>query len=639
MNSRTPITESIALFLISSLPRDLQSRVLVNQKFQEKVGLNGLLANFSEAGRIRSGDILNAARKVYETQDDVILPNLDGVEITLSLVEGLAVVTRIGDEERKERTTPTELALVSPKTATRLNAIANVRDRCGVTGPDPVKWESLLKDRPPTTGEVFKLQQEISRSVPMWWETTTEVIATGKVSQSDLVPSGLDFYANICGREPKNEDVREYFANVVQVHRSLLLERDLTQGLLNLLPTSLRGDYSISDTICEASDEDVWNSLNTLKDLPDPYSQLGMLEIAVARSKSDIKFTQFAENIIERLCSHSMLGQMGNDTYEVFPAFVDLSYCHIRRLDGAMSIPPYWHWYAAFTHAGLLTRLFDGFEIDVPNLISWMKSDWELGDIISDLLSLRDWPTWRLDFVTQKRIRAEIIGRICELKLAGKTTESSFSSKGLVDNAVEELVNEGVSPFRPGPMEGGARPIDQPGDRVFPQEAIEEMLQQLDANTDDLPWYAMEEASVRLVFPDELLGSITKHVLNAPLPDKAFPERINTLALAGMIAIAQKNRTLADAVCERSMNEFEKCDDAKDQQAINAVFVILLSASAIIEDKEWCDWLNDRLVNLVYLSRNSEQLMGLWELVQLLKSRLPISNWRFGQVEALCSTY
>ena len=168
----------------------------------------------------------------------------------------------------------------------------------------------------------------------------------------------------------------------------------------------------MASLLSQFTDDDIWNAVEHLQRLPDPFTLLGLVEIALARRATKPEFEVVASDLIEKLCGEKLNRGDGSDVYDLFPALVQLSLYHLRRIDGMMMQPPYWHRLCAFTHAGLLIRLMDGLTFDPLEMTQWLESTRLVSDGLADILALRSEPTWHFGHLTRDHIQAEILSRL-----------------------------------------------------------------------------------------------------------------------------------------------------------------------------------------------------------------------------------
>ena len=623
-------TDTAALFYLRSLPPSIRDRLLNNPEFQKDVGVSGMAVPFADAGPIWLGNLLDAARKVYDTEQEQTIRSLAGKEVQISFDDGRATISRIADNARDTTLERFEFALLSPDRKIRLEQFGAILRQFGVTGPSVFDWMSILECRPLSNSEVAQIHAAIRRSVPKWEAITQDKISTHTLTQADLVPPLRDYFTALCGPFPNGMSVNEYIRGPLTTHRQELIAKNMSEGISLSLPGCLRFDASVASLLSQFTDDDIWNAVERLQRWPDPFTLLGLVEIALARRATKPEFEVLASDLVEKLCGEKLNRGDGSDVYDLFPALVQLSLYHLRRIDGMMMQPPYWHRLCAFTHAGLLIRLMDGLTFDPLEMTQWLESTRLVSDGLADILALRSEPTWHLDYLTREDLQAEVIGRLKMLESHEEKEGRQFPHSEILNRRIETFMAEGTSPFSPGPLEGGFRSIDRQPEKTLPDETVSALIAKLNDASAEFPWYWVARLSAEFFLPDSLRNSLAESLKTLELPEKPFVARIDLLSSAGLIAAMHKDRDMAESIAERLFREF---DGGKD---IQPVFVALLVVSTAIDETEWIDWLKEKLYRLALVAPPAYQLETLGLLIDELKLLLPISHWRFGQVEALC---
>ena len=626
------LIDSIALTSLGGLPSSIQSRIFFEKQFQKDVRINGALAQIDDAGRIRLGDLLNAARQAYDTNEKNTIRNLDGDEVHIEIHKRRAVITSVGGKVRDERSTPFELALLSPDAEIRLEALSVVTRKFSVTGPLSSYWKPILELRPASNDEVSMINDSIAWSVPNWWAIAQDRISSNQLTPADLVPTYAEYFTALCGPLPNGMGVNEYVAAPLLAHRKNIVSENLVEGLSLSLPSSLRADASVVPALEEFSDDELLEVITRLQDMPDPYTLLGLVEVSLARRTTNPEFEDLARALIKKLCSETLPRHDEMDVYDIFPALVDLSLHHLRHIDGMMTQPPYWHWLCAFTHAGLLTRLLDGLDFDPIEMSKWFATERKNSDGLADILALRREPTWRFDLISRERIQAEIIGRLKGLAQKEDAEGRPFPNNGLLNKRVDECRERGTTPFRPGPLEGNLRPKDLGTERTLPAEEVDNIMVKLREAPDEIPWSGLDNASAVFFLPNQLRIALTDALPTIELPEGTFSERSNSLATAALVAGTNLDRVMAEAITERLFQEFDRDEDTQ------TAFLVILMASAAISDDEWIEWLTDRLYRLALQAPTGLPLKVLTTLISELKTLLPVAQWKFGKIEALCAS-
>ena len=626
-------TDTVALFYLRALPMTIQGRILNNPEFQKDVGINGLRAPFDEAGRIRLGDLLDIVRKVYATQEEQTVQNLDGDGVRISLKKGHVKIERVGDKVHGDTPPRFEFGLISPDPQIRLEAFRPIPEQFGVTGPTLSHWVPILEQCPLSNSEISQVHDAIVRSVPNWTSGIQDRISTHTLTQADLVPPIAEYFTALCGPLPNNMSVDDYIRGPLTDHRKSLIAENMLEGMSLLLPGCLRADASIVPMLARFTDEEVWNAVEQLQDYSDPFTLLGLLEIALARRAAKQEFEVLAGRLVSKLCEKVLPRRDGSDIYDFFPVLVKVSLYHLRHIDGMMLQPPYWHWLCAFTQAGLLTRLMDGLQFDPDGMTRWLESATCLSDVLADILALRSEPAWHFGHMTRDHIQAEIIGRLKELEISQEAQGRQLPNRELLNERIEEFIARAIWPFRPGPLEGNIRPMNRKTRRVLTDEDVAALIAKLNDTPGEFPWAGVERLSSVFFLPDELRDNLTESLKAIELSGGTFVERANLLAIAGLIASIHKDRDMAEAIVDRLFQELER--ELEEENEAQQTFLTLLIASTAFEEDERIEWLRDKLYRLA-LTVPQKHLKHFGTLIDELKTLLPISQWRFGQIEALC---
>lgn len=624
------LVRSLALHTLHSFPPSVQTRILRDSGFQEKIGLNGTVAPFDDVGRILLGDILDSARQVYETGTPLTIKNLDGENVVLELRDSYVVMSKPGKAGDSTGATHADVALVSPNPSARLKVLETITRKFRSTGPDPKRWRKLLTKRPPTNVEIEELHNEIADSVPNWLVTVQEQIDSGNLTPLDLVPEHSGYFEALCGPVPETSTVDEYVSGPLQQHRKTLLARDLSDGLLHCLPGNLRADASPVPLLQHLSDKEVWDIVDGLPPLNDPFSLLGLIEIAIARREGLPDFHDMAADLIAKLCDKVLPRHDGKDIYVYYPALVGFVLHRLRAVEGLATQPPYWHWLCAFTHAGVVMRLLDGLDFEASDMSRWLNSNENIRDRVGDLLAIRSEPTWRFDQLSREHIRAELMGRLQNLANLETRVKRNLPNRKVIEKSIKQLSQRGFSYFFPGPLEGSLRPKNLGPDRDMPTEQIKHLQADLEENEAEFPWAGLANTSSTFTLPGELRQNLADRVSTFYLPGQTVAKQIGSLAFLALVAAIHEDEILAAAIVERAFQELNDVDE------VQAAFFLLLIASAAIPNDSWPDWLAERLMRLAFTVPLGQPVTALRRLLCDLKHHLPIEQWKFGRAEALC---
>ena len=140
-------------------------------------------------------------------------------------------------------------------------------------------------------------------------------------------------------------------------HRQRLIERDLVRGLDLCLGMGIRDDLTPRSLTARVSHDDLWAALEQLKPIDDPFSLVGIVDLATSRS-GDERFATLAAQTVERLCRGQICRADGLEVYAFFPALVDLVHAELRVMASTAACAAYWRRICAWTQAALLVRAF-----------------------------------------------------------------------------------------------------------------------------------------------------------------------------------------------------------------------------------------------------------------------------------------
>lgn len=626
------LIKELSIQLLEGLPLSMQREILSNESFQKRIKLNGTLAPFSDAGRVLLGDLLDAARIVYETGTPQTISNLDEKLVQLFLHDQKVKIADTMSTNPADIRGLFELALIAPSQLIRREAFTAITEKFGPTGPSSDEFLSIVEDRPLTNEEVYKILQKIHHSYPHWEAITQKKISIKQLAPLDLIPNNPEYYEALCGPFPNETKAIDYFRGPLRNHYFNLVKQDFCAGYSLILPGSLHKEVSATAVIEKGSIEEITKIIHEFKDSSDPLILLGIIETCLFHQKLQPELGDIASSLIERLCSDRLLRHDNVDIYDFYPVLVKFSLNHIRRVDGIMCQPPYWHNLCAFMHASIIIRLFEDLQFDPKEISNWLNENQNFRDSIADTLALQTEPTWHSSYIDRKRIQAEIVGRLLALGGQQDKLGAPIPQRDLLLKRAQELINQGIYPFRPGPLEGWLRPIDDPVKKALPDEQVNNIITEFKA-TGDIPWRWLADISASMFLPETLRLFMIKHLTSMVLPEGGFADRVDLLAAAAMISLTHKDINLAEAVTDRLFMEVEK------EPCSQTCFCILLLASAATDDHSlFTDWLSEKLYCLAANLPMGEPLETLSLCIKELKALLPISQWKFGAVEALCST-
>lgn len=621
--------DEIVLHIVGGLPRSISHRVIASTKWQHSVGLNGLVDVIDEAGRTRLGDLLDAARSVYRTGRTATLVNLDQEEVRLRLNGDVVQIDSDADEETEKPTLTPGLALVSPDPKVRMDVLEFSNKAFGATGPNDTRWRAILNKRPLTNDEVSEFYDEMSSSVPNWWRLAEKAISSNRAKLADLVPVSSEYWTTLVGPLPNSLTVSEYCAGPLQQHRSQLIANNPDDALSVILPGCLDRATDIEPKMLSSMSERLFALCDANKSVSDPISLVGLAALTAKLGRQDGKFDGLTSQLITRLSEEQLLRHDGVDTWEIFPAIVRMCLAQVRKVDGFLAQPPFWHWLCAFSHAGLLTRLLESFTINPISISNWAKNFYDDWSLTADCIALHVEPAWRFDCLERNSLRGELAGRLAGVLEAEREVRSEVPFEDLIETVLTGSLKKGVWPFLPGPLEGYLRlsarqnrsVLDGELEKTFRTKLTNCDVGTLSATLVLSQVYTLSEPHIALIEQ-----SLQDTVRVATHPDEYF----EALYCVSVIAALLERPSLAETVASLIPMSFETQGDAK------CAFLTIIAASSAIDETTRVDWMSEQLLTLSHREMGSPIALYLGRLINSLVCFFPSKNWRFGRASAAC---
>lgn len=440
---------SVAFELLRGRSSTIFERVTDDAEFITGTGLDLRATPYVGWNRLPLGEFLRAAERAA-AGEDVIVEDFSGKPIIVRLDQNTIIARRESEDGSEDTIAPPDLQFLSPDKDTRLRALAAILAEYGATGPKGVRWRPVLEQRPANATEIESLYSEINASAPQWRDRIRAKIEALEMRARDLIPDARDYYLRLCGPLPVEQGTDEWIHGPLAEHRRALVEADLVTGLAATLPGSIRYDLGPMALVSDIEDERLWSAIQALPPLDDPFSMLGLLEIALHRRERHGNFGVLANDLVSRLLAEPFRRLDGTELSALYPALVGLSVRGLRRTEGLASAPTSWLRFCAFTHAGHLLSIFSDLEFEPEQMVAWVSRQQESMDVIAEVLGCRTDPMWTAEFLTGPKIRAEVIGRLHLLRTQEEKAGRGFLWRDELEAATEDLLRRGLYPYLPG---------------------------------------------------------------------------------------------------------------------------------------------------------------------------------------------
>jgi hypothetical protein len=397
-------------------------------------------------------------------------------------------------------------------------------------------------------------------------------------------------------------------------------------------------DLSPRPLVENVPDDELWDALGRLWPVDDPFSLLGILDIAAARAEHDARFASLETEIVERLCAEKLTRHDGLDVYDFMPAFVDLIEAEFRQLPRLAARPVFWRRICAWTQGAMLVRAFQSVTFDAETFSKDLDRFQSGGERTAELLDLRQSPLSYPGDNGRVAVRAEILGRLLILQQREKKRGRDLGGTQTLMTALEQLTE--LAPmlaYMPGPLERHRLPmltLDQSSDEF--RANWQDRALELTDSLDDENWRRFIYLSRLIRFDSSLITRITDLVQMVNLGSTNEERRASSVTLAQLsyAAAAQRSAAIADSILARSL---QSVGIWTDEELAGALFRIgLIATTAYGDGAAIQDRLGRYLRDLASLLPRGAACRALATELEALKKFMPIGEWyRFSQAESL----
>ena len=185
----------------------------------------------------------------------------------------------------------------------------------------------------------------------------------------------------------------------------------------------------------------------------DPFSQLGLLELAVQRMPIDPEMEEKLISIVEQLLDKDTYAE-GGRLYLMSAnyALVEGELSHAKILTSWL---PHQRRLASMAQAAMITRrtMIEG---DVKRFCKWAYEQRGYSFYCQSLIDLRSEPRWLPDLAAPEQFYREIIGRLAAIPnmYAKYLSDGPLKNKLVGDDSGALPINLTIQSFWPGPLEG-----------------------------------------------------------------------------------------------------------------------------------------------------------------------------------------
>ena len=589
-------SEFFGYIFLDQLPDYMRQLVIAEkQELTQKFGFTTQWSvSIGEHFSVMVDDLFAAAKEVLKSNVERNVQDLSGREIQIGYDENYQKVFLKWSEDSStsHRVEVYPLALLSPISSVRANALKSVIDTLGPAATD----YRYLQD----TIECTEIDEEIFSEI---FQESTDGVARKQTNLIrklergsdirfiDLVPQSISYYEKFCGPIPLNPDPEDYLQITLASYRMELLHRNLRTGLDICFFGTIRDDLSPGQWVVNVDDDTLWEALVPDDQRNDPFSLLGMLDITIYR-QHDERFHKLSEEIINRLLDENTQQPENPAAYEFLELIAESIFNLINFVEDMSKHPSFWKRMCAWMQASLVTRaIVSRTGIDFDSFREWIMGHSVRAGTYSEFLDTRLEPMRLVDRLTPQALRYQVLVRLHTLKLRHESEGRNVPRSEDIGNTLAVLEFGGKTRILKtlGPLEFHKRPTEFVPSEFF--ESFENSSPSDIKQSTLLPilkasqFFALSETELKHV--EEVIESLAEYASNSD------SSTLESLELGGIIAATSRDKVLADRIAEVIIGLY--ATNAQPVQIPHLIGVFLQTASAYEEYGQWFNWLDKYL--------------------------------------------
>ena len=582
--------------------------------------------------KLECNDLYKAAEEVITSKREKLIVDNEGNKLKVGIdEESLNIVVKRSDSKNApQQFLMPHLTLLSPDRKTRLPGLNLIIHDLG---PAVIDFQQLLEDirsRKPSYQELFMLLDEATNGVMAFQAKMIHKIQHRmQLGVSDIIPESTSYFDRFAGPNPGSQEPETYFQETLASYRREILSSNFETGLDICCLGALRDDLSPGQWVVDIDNDTIWDALPSCHAKSNPFSLLGVLDIALYR-QSDERFREFAAEAVIQLSDENFGQQDDRDFYKLLQTFADFVHNRINLLEDGVHYPGYWRRMSSWMQAGLIVRhmveptFLDDVINPVESFQEWTQGNMVASGVFAELIDARKEPRFFADRLTSNFLQVEILKRLQILKLRHESEGRHVPGSENIDLAINGLRDNGelVLLRLPGPLEGHRRPTE-----TMPQEINQVLEDKLAENSDPIKTLALASHFFALGLPVlKHARTAVKTILEDIPEDSDLNKVLTNLELASVVAGANRDTKLADGIADVIIGISPRASDG-DVQTI--LMVILQAAAAHETCDAWLEWLDEKFSGIAtHLS--SPPNMSLEKFLDCLgeiEKVLPADSW------------
>jgi hypothetical protein len=404
----------------------------------------------------------------------------------------------------------------------------------------------------------------------------------------------------------------------------------------------IRDDLTPRSITAHVSHDDLWAALEQLKPVDNPFSLIGIADLAASRCGGDDRFAILAAQVVERLCGAQLCRADGLDIYAFLPALLDLVQAELQVAPSTAGCPAYWRRICAWTQAALLVQVFQSVNLDPEQFSENIKTLRAAEAQTAEFLDLRQSPLSHPAETSRDCIRAEMLGRLLILRQRQTEQGQSLPGADVLAEAFAELAKTApLLVHMPGPLELDRSPPleleNLPKEWDEFKTDLQRRADELTSEVDDQNWLLFVHLAHFVRFDDHIFGCILKLIpwTKFGVSDDDRRAALSHMGRLSYIALAQRNVPLVDAILTRCLQGIGPATDEHHASAL--VHIGFIATAAAGENSAIKERFAKFLRDLAFLLPEGAPCRALGAELEVLKTFTPLGEWQsFAQAEALC---
>lgn len=628
--------QEVASYFINSFPDTICNQMKSDNEFNSEIGIRSIrVVNYTDKLSFESVKFLDSIRESYVEQKPVALTTSDGGQAFVETSEDNIDVKLVDDPSHALSLRRQEFSLILPDATGRLQALENITEEMGCTGPEFSAWSDLLQQSPLNEDQYYKFLAEIPNSVPAMRDRLSSALTDNKILLSDLVPIDQDYYRRLVGPETDNEILETYVSNQLNSHRKALMGRSPIEAMQLFAGMNFQQELSPVGLCKSFTDGDKSKLVALLLNEKSPFSTLTALELLFSDTPVDLADAAKIKSLVEKLCEEKIVLSGGADAYLVLAGLIDLVFSSMSELEWVRDTSVSWRIMCAFAQANQILIVLSEFEVNEEVCLTFLNQFKSVSHKIIAIHESRVDRNWLIHNLSAPFLRGYILNRLGAL-IEENADALNDEVKTTFEDALSRFAKAPGSMFLAVPLAIEGNGTQNSRQEVsHTDEQIAEIKSDLEASLAGQRW-SWEALCMQLYKYEPALVALIRDALEAvpaDLLEEECVKAVQNLKFLAYLAARTCDIELAESVARKCVDLVPVVPDSS--LAAELIVVLAIGASARSDHVEWVNWLERWCLACVYHMKRGEACAGGYEALKMLRSRSYLKDGQLARAEAL----